>query len=280
MPTATCPICSAYGPDRWKEHGRSYLFCRNCHLLWRAEGASLDDTTVFYRNDNPTEAIGEAKKSLYGWMLNEAERRLRKPGRLLDVGCSRGDFLLAARERGWDVTGIDPVPELVKWGSDKGLDIYEGVLANLPDDIGQFDLVTYWDVILLVEDPLAEMLAVKKLLAPHGRLFMRLRQHAVVRAMDRAWRMGGRLLLKTNPSVYHPFNYEPRTLRILGERSGFHFELAPSQLTAGDPYSVGKKPRLVGRLKKAADITSSALFSLSNEKLVLSPSMVVWGKPL
>ena len=278
MSDQACPVCDAYGPVRWNRHGRDYLYCRNCHLLWRAGGASLDDTTVFYRGNNPTEAIGDAKQSLYRWMLDEAEKRLGSPGRLLDVGCSRGDFLLAAKERGWEVTGVEPVEALVQWGRDQGLDIREGVLSDVDFGNEKFDLVTYWDVILLVEDPLAEMKRAHSLLADEGHLFMRLRQHKIVRLMDTAWRWGGRLLLKTNPSVYHPFNYEPRTLRILAERSGFHFEIAPSLLTAGDPYAVADNPTIVGRMKKAADKTSSLLYKLTSKSLVLSPSMVVWGK--
>lgn len=274
----SCPICDAYGPTFWRRHGKEYAFCRNCHLLWRVGGATLDDTTVYYRSDNPTEAIDVAKKPLFNWMLDEAEKRLGKPGRLLDVGCSRGEFLLAAKERGWQVEGIEPVEELAHWGRDQGLTIHTGVLADLPESADSFDLVTYWDVILLVEDPLREMHKVRGLLANDGQLFMRLRQHAIVRGMDHTWKWGGRLLLKTNPAVYHPFNYEPRTLRMLASRAGMTFEIAPSLLTAGDPYAVGMNSGMVTRLKKASDSVSSALYNLSGNRLILSPSMVVWGK--
>ncbi|MCB2199762.1 class I SAM-dependent methyltransferase [bacterium] len=278
MPTDSCPICDAYGPTRRERGEQHYLHCRNCHLLWREGGASLDDTTLFYRGNNPTEAISTAKQSLYSWMLDEAEKRLGQPGRLLDVGCSRGDFLLAAKERGWEVTGLEPVPELVQWGRDQGLDIREGVLSDVDFGEETFDLITYWDVILLVEDPLAEMKRARSLLSEDAQLFMRLRQHKIVRLMDSAWRWGGRFLLKTNPAVYHPFNYEPRTLHLLAQRSGFEFEVAPSLLTAGDPYAVADNPTIVGRMKKAADRTSSLMYALSSKKLVISPSMVVWGR--
>ena len=46
------------------------------------------------------------------------------PGRLLEVGCSFGAFLLAARARGWEVRGVDLSPFAAKACEEAGLDVF------------------------------------------------------------------------------------------------------------------------------------------------------------
>ena len=39
--------------------------------------------------------------------VDQIEKRIRERGKIMDVGCSFGFFMDAARQRGWTVTGID-----------------------------------------------------------------------------------------------------------------------------------------------------------------------------
>jgi SAM-dependent methyltransferase len=92
-----------------------------------------------------------------------------KKGRLLDVGCGDGDFLLGMQERGWQVHGLDISPVAVDLARRKGLDVFQGELASADYERHSFDLITMWDVLEHLHDPASELQQVAKLLKPSGR---------------------------------------------------------------------------------------------------------------
>lgn len=91
-------------------------------------------------------------------------------GRLLDVGCGDGDFMLGMQQRGWEVHGLDISPVAVTLARQKGLDVFQGKLldANYPE--AGFDRVTMWDVLEHLHDPEVQLARVVQLLRPGGRL--------------------------------------------------------------------------------------------------------------
>ncbi len=79
--------------------------------------------------------------SLYDAMLRLLPRSSK--GRLLDIGCGRGDFILRARESGWMVEGID----LIEWVHHADLPIRVGDFLEMefPDDC--YDVITAWAIL-------------------------------------------------------------------------------------------------------------------------------------
>ena len=60
---------------------------------------------------------------LYGEITRNLSTYLQ-PGRLLDVGCAMGHFMVYARERGWDVRGVECSTYAARYGREKyGLQI-------------------------------------------------------------------------------------------------------------------------------------------------------------
>jgi 2-polyprenyl-3-methyl-5-hydroxy-6-metoxy-1,4-benzoquinol methylase len=106
-------------------------------------------------------------------MINRA---VGKRGTLLDVGCAMGGFLNAARNSGWDVTGV----ELSEFGSayarnNLKLNVHTGSLEDVIDK-GQiqgnsFDVVTLWDTLEHLTDPAALLKKVNHVLKDGGWFF-------------------------------------------------------------------------------------------------------------
>lgn len=96
-----------------------------------------------------------------------------RPGQtLLDLGCGNGDFLLAAREAGWTVHGIDPDPQAVEMTRQRGLDARVAsldTLANLPE---RFDAITLSHVLEHLHDPAQTLADIHRLLRPGGWLYI------------------------------------------------------------------------------------------------------------
>ena len=116
----------------------------------------------------PCLAGGMARPCLAGDMarLSYANR-----GQLLDVGCATGFFLDLARSKGWNVVGTEVSSFGARFAQERfGLDVRLGTLRELRFDDQAFDVVTMWDVIEHVLDPMAELLEVHRVLRQGGLL--------------------------------------------------------------------------------------------------------------
>jgi len=103
--------------------------------------------------------------------LRQISRRKRAPGHLLDVGCAVGFFLEAARERGWQASGI----ELSSYAAERartrvGCDVHCGELTDVRLPAGTFDVITLWDVVEHMADPLEQLTECRRIIKPDGLL--------------------------------------------------------------------------------------------------------------
>ena len=83
-------------------------------------------------------------------------------GKLVDIGCGDGSFLLEARRAGWSVAGTEinariPAPGLEIWGS----------IADL-HAVGPFDCISLWHCLEHLRDPAASIRELVELLRPGG----------------------------------------------------------------------------------------------------------------
>ena len=85
-------------------------------------------------------------------------------GRLLEVGCARGDFLSVARES-FTVYGVEPNPELAE-GARRIAPIHQGLVETLPDE--DFDVAVSFHVIEHVDSPKRFIRAMAQRVRPGG----------------------------------------------------------------------------------------------------------------
>jgi 2-polyprenyl-3-methyl-5-hydroxy-6-metoxy-1,4-benzoquinol methylase len=90
-------------------------------------------------------------------------------GKLLDIGAGTGDFLVVAKNDGWETTGIEPSLKAKTIAMNKGVN-FAGTLSDLESH--SFDLITMWHVLEHVTN-LDEYLAeLKRLLTPTGTILI------------------------------------------------------------------------------------------------------------
>lgn len=114
----------------------------------------------------------EPMRPLFTKVLRQAEQLLGSKGRVLDVGAATGFFVHLAKEEGWRAAGVEISDFAAALGRAKGLAVQTGTLESVHFEPESFDLITLWDVIEHVFDPVAELGRVRTLLRSGGILQM------------------------------------------------------------------------------------------------------------
>lgn len=186
----SCALCGKDKPEQLylgqdRAYGRPGRFpivrCRDCDLVYVNPRPVLGAIGYYYPTNYepyrkaPEEARFKIQQlhqrlKLRGRCL--AVTRVRRQGRLLDVGCATGTFLAEMRRYGdWQVSGVEPNQWAARYAQERlGLDVFHGHLseAGFPD--GQFDVVTMWDVLEHLHDPRQALAEIFRILKPDGLL--------------------------------------------------------------------------------------------------------------
>ena len=181
-----CVLCHA---SRAKPYLRlneiEIVRCGQCGLLYRA--AVPQDLSSWYTEDYfRKKPAHEAQWGGSGDYVADRDRllktfdehvadleRLRRPGRLLDVGCAAGCLLEAARRRGWDVVGLDISDYAVEYARREfHLDVRIGTVEQAVFPAGPFDAITAFEYIEHVTDPVGTLSHLRSWLRPDGVLVM------------------------------------------------------------------------------------------------------------
>jgi SAM-dependent methyltransferase len=153
--------------------------CRQCRGWFAYPVPSVDDIrknwcSVAYADPQMQPIIAGEKEQITRRLLDGLEKLVPK-GSLLDVGCSTGLFMLAAREAGWTPAGWDPNEAALNVARQHGLDVtpaWHVDECGYPS--GSFQAVTAIDVFYYSWNPFRDLHSYCRVLRPGGVLAMRI----------------------------------------------------------------------------------------------------------
>lgn len=195
----------ACAPGSW-----DYWLCDDCSSLYLDPRPTVDSIgraySTYYTHEDETVAQGVRSgfklrlrnECLFHWLGIDQEPRFNhsfgrylsvlKPmiprkfpldqlarlprGKLLDVGCGSGDFLLAAQAIGWQVRGIEIDTKAVAAACCKGLSVQHGSFELLCEYRSLFECIVCSHVIEHVHEPLQLLSSLVNALKPGGSLFI------------------------------------------------------------------------------------------------------------
>jgi SAM-dependent methyltransferase len=136
--------------------------------------------------------------------------------RLLDVGCNIGTFLQEAKTEGFIVTGVEPDRKAVEIGVGSGLNIQCGYLHEMDFEESSYDVITLFEVIEHLQEPIRMMQECHRLLKPSGMVFMTTgnTQSWTVKFLKEKWDY-------FDLALGHISFFNPTSIARLAERGGF-----------------------------------------------------------
>lgn len=228
-PRRPCPAC---GGNAFSQHtvvrGTPILRCNGCDLAtW--DWPDFDPATLYDAAywQSPDATKGYADYHTLAAALEKTNRkrlaRIRRQmgpttgsPRLLDAGCGPGYFVQAARQAGFEATGIEVSAAAVEFArTHLGLDVRPGRVAAGELGSGPYNVVTLWDVLEHLPAPAAALAAIGDVLRPGGLLILSTGDVTSIAA-----RLSGpRWHLYNLPE--HLWFFGPRALKLLLSAAGF-----------------------------------------------------------
>jgi SAM-dependent methyltransferase len=200
--------------DRFASYGR-IVRCRVCGLVYTNPRPSAETLTNGYEEVEDPDYLAEpSSRSINAHMALHTVRRFAQSGRLLDIGCSAG-FMLQAARGDYTVTGLEPS----RWACDLirskyGIEVVQGTIDTADFPAGAFDIITMNDVIEHLDDPGRALVKLRTWLRPGGLLYIVTPDIESLSAKLLQGRWWG-----LRPA--HIYYFSRKTMRALLHRAGF-----------------------------------------------------------
>ena len=167
-----CQLCGSQNLQRFVVPDRLKLWhCQECGLYQYGEVADNSAYAADYHLGY--EHHREKKLRTAVVRLNRIAAVLNTDlPRLLDIGCSVGCTVEAAKRRGWHAIGVDVSDDAVAYCKQRGLNCHVVDHVKLPFNDETFDVVTSWHVVEHVSNVTETLNEWRRVLRPGGVLVM------------------------------------------------------------------------------------------------------------
>ena len=152
------------------------LFNEEYEILKTHPQPSLEKLPSYYESEDYISHT-DSKRTLFekayhlvkGNALNNKVNLITKlvpqKGIVLDIGSGTGDFLMTAKNSGWEIKGIEPNPKAKQIAVSKGV-FFEEALENIADN--SIDVITMWHVLEHVPNLEEQFTQLKRIVKPNG----------------------------------------------------------------------------------------------------------------
>lgn len=178
----SCPTCGTPAAPRFPgtgPHGFEVRCCENCQLGFTWPRLAPDELAGWYPPSyygaGSLRFRGLLEKLVRHFALRRALRLVRRhrPGRVLDIGCGRGQTLAELRRAGWDVQGVELNENAAHFAREVlalPVDVSPFDGRQYPDQ--SFDAVVLWHVLEHLHDAPATLDEIGRILKPDGLLLV------------------------------------------------------------------------------------------------------------
>ena len=207
---------------KYKKNGYNIYSCNSCSLEFvfpqpsESELEKIYTKSYFDRGDKYSKSnevnIKNDNKKL------SIIKKSRLKGKLLDIGCAKGDFLFLAKKNGFDVTGVEISKAACQSAKSKNLNVYNSDLLSKKFDSNCFDVVTMWDVIEHLKNPKQIVDEIHRILKPGGLIFF-----STGDVSSRYARISGYYWHLLTPPQ-HLFYFSPKSIKGLFDDKKYSFK--------------------------------------------------------
>lgn len=129
--------------------------------------------TGAYQDPNDYAASrNDGQEALFTFTLDMIEQYAKR-GKILDIGCGKGEFLSLAKERGWEIFGLEPSKGFAEFISKNyGLNITSKPLEEAGYQDSFFDVVVLNMVLEHIDEPRKMLGLIGRILKKNGILFI------------------------------------------------------------------------------------------------------------
>lgn len=232
-----CPICAskldesflkAPALDVSNSDLYEYMFCSDCNVIVLTDNKTKVDESVDYsssgyysRKETKAKLIIRGIASIFSlFRVNIVKRFLGKSGLngldILDIGCGKGGFLAAAKDKGASIHGLEPTNRSFEVAKSKlGLSVQNMMMSKSIYAKDSIDIVTMWHVFEHIPKPLNMLSDCEYVLKKDGLLVI-----AVPNYRGLIAKLGGALWFNLDPPR-HIIHYSEKALREIVGKSGF-----------------------------------------------------------
>ena len=179
----SCPVCESTSSEyQFVKDGFHFVKCKECHLLYVNPSLRESALKAYYED---SKAIDFFQQYILMPTRQVRNQNIFKPrvafieqycsgGRLLDVGCAVGNFLECLKDRpGWEISGVEPnrgAADFVE--RELGIPVAKCLLEETDFPEATFDVITFWETVEHIQDPIGLLKYCYKLLKKGGVFFV------------------------------------------------------------------------------------------------------------
>jgi 2-polyprenyl-3-methyl-5-hydroxy-6-metoxy-1,4-benzoquinol methylase len=208
-----CEICKkANYKHLFFSKGFELLKCQSCKLV-----KTLRKTPISYKDYHSIsdcKKLEEFRRNIFTKRFNIISRYFKEPGRVLDIGAAAGIMLEIFKQNGWKVRGVEPSQGAIS-ARHKGIKVIQKPFESTNFPKRYFDVVILNHTLEHMENPLAALVKVRKVLKKKGLVFIDVPNFGGLSASilgKRWWYLA---------PEEHNYHFTPDTLKKLIVKSGF-----------------------------------------------------------